>query len=88
MHALIYAVICDAAKQKLPRLSLAAVPISPPGIPSPIARRYEARAGTAGLLRFKSAFGPTWSPRYAVATSKTGLVLGLLDVLRAIHRHN
>ena len=88
MHALIYAVICDAAKQKLPRLSLAAVPIAPPGIPSPIARRYEARAGTAGLLRFKSAFGPTWSPRYAVATSKTGLVLGLLDVLRAIHRHN
>ena len=43
------------------------------------------RAGAAGLIRFKSAFAPSWSPRYAAAPGRAGLALALADIPREVH---
>lgn len=43
-------------------------------------------AGGPGLRQFKSNFGPVWAPRYVAAPTTVALVIGLADLVRAIHR--
>jgi phosphatidylglycerol lysyltransferase len=86
MHALIYAAICDAKALGISRVSLATTLNDAALRGSPVQSLAEplfARAGVAGLRRFKSSFGPTWVPRYAAAPSRLGMAAALWDVSRA-----
>ncbi|MEY4872231.1 MAG: hypothetical protein RLZZ563_1561, partial [Pseudomonadota bacterium] len=85
----IYAMICaalDLARDAgIPRLSLAAAPRPDYGLTgplAPLARRLT--RSSAGLAQFKSAFAPTWEPRYITAPNATLLLLGAAEISRAI----
>lgn len=82
MHALVAAAIAAAARDGVPRLSLAAVPLPPTWLPPRLHRLVAA----PGLLQFKRTFGPTWVTRYACGPSGPELVRGLLAVTCAVHR--
>lgn len=82
MHALICAGIAAAKTDRAARLSLAAVPAPAPHFPfaKPALRE------TAGLRRFKSAFGPNWQPRYICARNPMALALTMATLAIGIHR--
>lgn len=82
MHALVRRAIDAAAQTGVTRLSLAAVPDPAPRFP--FARLIIQNA--TGLRRFKSAFAPTWQPRYACAQGRAHLWLTGLTLAYAIHR--
>ncbi|QFT60145.1 Inner membrane protein YbhN [Sulfitobacter sp. THAF37] len=88
MQSLVAAALAQARAQGLSRLSLAAVPDFPAlnhPLLAPLRGRVLDRAGAAGLIRFKSAFAPSWSPRYAAAPGRAGLALALADIAREVH---
>lgn len=85
----IYAMICaaiDLAREAgIPRLSLAAAPKPDFGLTGPLgtlARRMT--RPSAGLAQFKSAFAPTWEPRYITAPNAALLLLAAAEITRAI----
>jgi phosphatidylglycerol lysyltransferase len=79
MHALLTAAIDAARNVGIPRLSLAAVPLSP--------RRHRAgRRPDNGLTRFKAAFAPHWEPLYLCAPSPCALAVTAADIARAVLR--
>lgn len=78
MHALVHALIAEAARRNLQEVSLAALPH--PGLPDWLLSRAE----TAGLERFKQAFAPRWQPLYMAAPTLPQLLLGAADIRRAI----
>ena len=89
MHSLVQAAIDDAARAGVPRLSLAAVPEAGFGRGDLACRLIAALApetAATGLMRFKSAFAPRWSPRYLVAAHPAALALAGLSLWRAITR--
>ncbi len=88
MHALVHASIEVAKTRGVPAVSLAATPACPDAS-SPIWRAISMqiveRAGGPGLRQFKSAFAPTWHPRYAAAQGPFRLAIGLADIAREVH---
>lgn len=89
MHQLIVAALAAARAEGVARLSLAAVPIVPPGLPRPLAavlRAAQARAGAAGLRQFKAAFAPRAERRYLATPSRLGLAGAALAIARQIRR--
>jgi phosphatidylglycerol lysyltransferase len=82
MHALITAAIAAAREAGIARLSLAALP----PVRGPVARLAGRFAPASGLAQFKASFAATRVPRYALAHSRAGLWLGLLDLWLAIRR--
>lgn len=89
MHALVQAAIDDAQSLGLPRLSLAAVPEGGFGrgdLATRLLAAFAPETAATGLLRFKSAFAPRWSPRYLIAPNPAGLALAGLSLWRAITR--
>lgn len=87
MHALVAAGIAEAGRQRVPRLSLAAVPEAAFGLSRPTDRML-ARLGCdgAGLLQFKTAFAPAWQPLYLAAPHRPALALAACEIARAIAR--
>ena len=88
MHSLVMKAIEAATTAGVPSVSLAATPACPDP-QSAVWRRFAeivvSRAGGPGLRQFKSAFAPTWVPRYAAAPAPASLLIGLADIARAIH---
>ncbi|MCH2163513.1 MAG: phosphatidylglycerol lysyltransferase domain-containing protein [Marinovum sp.] len=89
MHSLVYSAIEEAKRIYVPRVSLAAAPVELEIPKHNYLRRALAKAARwsngAGLRQFKDSFGPKWEPRYAAAPNSLTLVLGLLDMARAVH---
>lgn len=89
MHSLVHAAIRSAARDDIPRFSLAAVPACPDPS-SALMRRLSLivlrKMGGAGLRQFKSNFRPRWQPLYAAAPNRALLVLALADIARAVQR--
>lgn len=84
MQLLIQTAITDAARQGLPRLSLAAVP-SLAAHPSRALRLIRtALDDCAGLARFKSSFAPQWQPLYLLAPNRATLALAAAEIGRAV----
>ena len=97
MHALMAAAIAEAARRRVPRLSLAAVPEAafvPARLPARFLARMLARMldltlvrlgcdGT-GLLQFKAMFAPRWQPLYLAAPHRPALALAACEIARAI----
>lgn len=89
MHALIRCAIASAAAERVPRLSLAAVPepgFGLTGWPGRIALRLTERS--RGLAQFKRSFAPHWSPLYLAAPGRPALAIAALELARAIHRRD
>lgn len=89
MHALVHKAIEAARSAGATQFCLAATPACPN--PASAFWRWAAvqmvtRAGGPGLRQFKSNFGPVWQPRYIAAPSILSLVIGIADLIRAIHR--
>lgn len=82
MHALVAAAVDAAREAGIAQLSLAALP----PVHGPMARLAARLAPAAGLAQFKSSFAARRVPRYALARSRIGLWLGLLDLWLAIRR--
>ena len=85
MHMLMAAAIAQAGRDRVPALSLAAVPGPPPWMPArlwPLLQRHAA----PGLHQFKQAFDPHWRPLYMAAPNRAGIGLAGSDVLRQIAR--
>ena len=85
----IYAMITHALEMarwlEVAEVSLAAVPDPAFGLSGPMARIVRrATRGSVGLAQFKSAFAPAWRPIYVAAPSRLALVIGGLEVARAI----
>ena len=89
MHMLVTNAIKSAAAIACPRLSLAAVPHTG-GTDTPLVARlrkaFLKRSDHAGLMRFKNCFAPNWTPLYAMAPNRRGLLLGLLSVYLRINK--
>ncbi len=88
MHLLVTEGIQSAQAAKAKTVSLAATPACPnpeSAFWRQISKWVVGAAGGSGLRQFKSAFGPTWVPRYAAAPSAAGLALGLADIAREVH---
>lgn len=89
MHALVSAAIAAAQDAGAAQFCLASVPACPDPA-SPFwrwcARQLVTAAGGPGLRQFKSNFAPVWRARYVAAPSALGLVIGLADLARAIHK--
>lgn len=81
MHALIVEAISVAARMRVARLSLAAVPAA---TRSRALHLLTSRMGGSGLSRFKACFAPRYEPLYLAAPRWSGLLIGGLDVARAI----
>jgi phosphatidylglycerol lysyltransferase len=89
MHLLVTRAIEAARREGCPRVSLAAVPRMPPGLPllpGPLAARVADATGAAGLARFKSSFAPEWEPLFLCAPGPVGLALAGIDLLDRIVR--
>ncbi len=85
IHLLVRHAIEHAAQAGIPRLSLAAVPLSPrEHRPAPLRAAIWHRSGGAGLRQFKASFAPRWEPLYICAPTRIALALGVLDLLREI----
>ena len=87
----IYAMISHALEMArwlgVRELSLAAVPEAAFGLTGPWAALVQrATRGSVGLAQFKSAFAPAWRRLYIAAPSRLALLIGGLDVARAILR--
>ena len=87
----IYAMIIHALEMarwhEVRILSLAAVPDAAFGLTGPLARiARRATRGSVGLARFKSAFAPRWRVLYVAGPSRLALLIGGLEVARAILR--
>ena len=87
----IYAMILHAVEMarwhEVRDLSLAAVPEAAFGLSGPLARIVQrATRGSVGLAQFKSAFAPRWRVLYIAAPSRLALLIGGLEVARAILR--
>ncbi|MEP6020983.1 MAG: phosphatidylglycerol lysyltransferase domain-containing protein [Paracoccaceae bacterium] len=87
MHALVHQTIEAAKTRGIPTVSLAATPACPD--PSSAFWRYVSnqvvtRTSGPGLRQFKSAFAPTWHPRYAAAPNPIKLAIGLADITREV----
>lgn len=82
VHAMIVQAIEQAGQHGIARLSLGAVP-NPPIAIAALERQITQRS--EGLRRFKSAFGPTWRPRYIAVPQAVDLPFALFDICRAIH---
>ena len=68
-------------------LSLAAVPEAGFGLSGPLGQVVRrATQGSVGLAQFKSAFAPRWRPLYVAAPSRLALLIGGLEVARAVLR--
>lgn len=86
MHLLIQTAISDAARQGLPRLSLAAVPSLAPHPSRALRLIRTALDDCAGLARFKSSFAPQWQPLYLLARNRATLALAAAEIARAVLR--
>lgn len=82
MHALVATAVAEARQAGIAQLSLAALPPAH----GPLAQLAERFAPASGLAQFKSSFAARRVPRYALARSRIGLWLGLLDLWLAIRR--
>lgn len=78
MHSLIAQAIGAARDQGVSRLSLTTAPLGP----------VWATRSSEGLRRFKASFAPEWQPRYLCAPGPLSLLLGGLDLLKAVHSGN
>lgn len=88
MHMMIVTAIAAAKDEGRSRLSLAAMPATPPNEGRLTARMRTAitrRSGGEGLTRFKQSFGPAREPLYAAAPNRAMLALALADIARVIH---
>lgn len=74
MHALVTHAVTDAASNRVPRLSLAAVPD----------HRFITRRNS-GLYQFKACFAPYWQPLYMAAPNWPALALAAADLARLVH---
>ncbi|MCB2115521.1 MAG: DUF2156 domain-containing protein [Rhodobacteraceae bacterium] len=98
MQSLVAGAVAAAAREGVPRLSLAALPCRrtaarieaglarlplPPAI---VTRLLGALGGAEGLRQFKVAFAPRPVPLYLAAPGRTALVLAALDIAAEIHR--
>ena len=86
MQLLIQTAISDAARQGLPRLSLAAVPSLAPHSNRALRLTHAALDDCAGLFRFKSSFAPQWQPLYMLAPNRATLALAAAEIARAVLR--
>ena len=87
--ALVHAAISEAARANLPRLSLAARPLTGYGLTGRAGRWAEwcaLRSGAEGLRRFKAMFAPNCTRLYLAAPSRLSLVLSAIEIARAICR--
>ena len=87
MHALVHQAIEAAKIRGIPTVSLAATPACPD--PSSafwrfVSNQVVSRTSGPGLRQFKSAFAPTWHPRYAAAPGPLKLAIGLADITREV----
>lgn len=89
MYALIYAAIQTAAREGIPRLSLASTPWTPHKTALlPVRKMWKAfsdKFGGTGLTQFKASFDPNWETLYMAAPNRIGLILGAFDVARAVN---
>lgn len=81
MQALVCAGIAAAKDASAAQVSLACVPAPAPSFP--FAKQIAAKS--AGLCRFKAAFGPQWQPRYICSTGPITLVLAMMSLAFRIH---
>lgn len=89
MHMLVNTAIIGAAKTRINKFSLAAVPCNcdcDDPITNALRRRILMQSNADGLRRFKNSFAPIWSTHYAIAPSRLSLALGMIEVLRAIKK--
>lgn len=89
MHLLLAQAIERAKTAGCPRVSLAAT--SHPGdsdsaLVSKLRNHLNRVSGADGLRRFKASFAPEWQTLYATAPTRSSLIIGLWDILRAINR--
>ncbi len=87
MQSLIATALADARARGVPRLSLAAVPVTATA-GGRLARAALWLTGDhgAGLAQFKQGFAPRWRPLYLCAPHRAGLVLAAFEIGRAILR--
>lgn len=88
MHRLVTEALAAAKQAGIASLSLAATPACPDprsAVWRKVSQIVVANAGGTGLRQFKSAFAPTWQPRYAAAPGPLQLALGLCDIAREVH---
>ncbi|WP_172961075.1 DUF2156 domain-containing protein, partial [Oceaniglobus roseus] len=84
LHLAVATAIRTARTEGVARVSLAAVP--DPAGPGWLTRPFARRAGSAGLRQFKASFAPRWQPVHAAAPDRLSLLLGALDLARAVNR--
>lgn len=87
----IYAMITHALEMarwlEVPEVSLAAVPDPSFGMTGPVSQLLQRLTrGSVGLAQFKSAFAPRWRTLYVAAPSRLALLIGGLELARAILR--
>ena len=87
IYAMIRHAIEMARWHEVGALSLAAVPEAAFGLSGPLGRIVRrATRGSVGLAQFKAAFAPRWRVLYVAAPSRLALLIGGLEVARAILR--
>ena len=86
MHALVAAALCDAQRDGVAEVSLAAVPLGAFGAKGPLHRAIAHWGNGRGLVQFKAAFNPVWRPLYLIARGRSGGLLAAASLVRAIHR--
>ncbi len=89
IYKIVATALADARAQEIGHLCLAAAP----ACPNPSSALWRAFAiytagysHAAGLRQFKSAFAPTWTPRYVAAPNLLALCIGLADIAREVMR--